>query len=378
GSGRIAPAIPGEYSLGKDGGRCRLPVPKHRDTAPECRSDRDGTAGPWSMSGNSDNSRARSDVKSLLARLGYGSESGARPRVFTADELRRQFARRKDGQASSLPAGGGQSGPGAPLVYRRDSPRAAAAGRPPTMPLPDHAVRLEEAVEGRSVPAAEGGPFYLVSRRVCEIASLESVADRFAGKLAQAGSGLGRCLAEVAPAAPLGMEDILFVDIETTGLSSSPLFLIGAMVWDEGGFVVRQLLARTYAEERPVVAAFAELCRSRRLLVTFNGKSFDVPYIRTRAAATGAPFVGEQAHLDLLHVSRRCWRNCLPDCKLQTLERMVCRRSRHGDIPGSRIPEVYHTFVRTENACQIVDVLRHNMLDLVTLADIMTRLPDGC
>ena len=81
-------------------------------------------------------------------------------------------------------------------------------------------------------------------------------------------------------------------------------------------------------------------------------------------------------HFDLLHESRRVWKDVLPDCRLQTLERHVCGRFRQADIPSSEVPEAYHEFVRTENAWQIVEVLNHNLLDLVTLADLMTRFPE--
>jgi len=56
------------------------------------------------------------------------------------------------------------------------------------------------------------------------------------------------------------------------------------------------------------------------------------------------------------------------------LERYVCRRSRGYDIPGSRIPQLYHDFVRTGDARGMVHVLKHNLHDLVTLADLMTRI----
>jgi len=170
-------------------------------------------------------------------------------------------------------------------------------------------------------------------------------------------------------------EDLVFLDIESTGLSSSPLFLIGVMLWSEGGFTVHQFLARNYAEEAAVLQCFSHACRGRPLLVTFNGKTFDVPYIRARAAANAIRFESAPAHFDLLHVSRRAWGKTLPDCKLQTLEAAVCGRRRVGDIPGGDIPDVYHAFVRTADAFEIVEVLKHNLLDLVTLADLMTHLP---
>ena len=168
---------------------------------------------------------------------------------------------------------------------------------------------------------------------------------------------------------------LAFFDLETTGLSSSPLFLIGAMVWQDGQLVSHQFFARDYSQEAGVVQLFGELAAGRKLLVSFNGKSFDAPFVLTRAAATGVPCRLDQAHLDPLHAARRAWGGRLPDCKLQTLECYVCGRTRADDIPGHMIPDAYHAYVRTGNASEMVSVLEHNFLDLLTLADLMTRLP---
>ncbi len=170
-------------------------------------------------------------------------------------------------------------------------------------------------------------------------------------------------------------DDVIFMDVESTGLGSSPLFLIGVMVWQDDGFQVQQYLARNYAEEAAVVSFFVNACADKKLLITFNGKSFDMPYIRMRAAVHAIKLIEPPVHFDLLHESRRIWKHALPDCKLQTLEKYICFRRREGDIPSSEIPEAYHAFVRTENAYQIAEIIKHNMLDLVTLADIMTRFP---
>jgi len=170
-------------------------------------------------------------------------------------------------------------------------------------------------------------------------------------------------------------EDLAFFDLETTGLSSSPVFLIGVMVWANGGLFTRQFFARDYSEERPIISMFAECLRGKKMLVSFNGKSFDLPYIRARAAATGAKFAFDGPHFDLLHISRRAWKDRLPNCRLQTLEAHICGRHRTGDIPGHAIPQAYHDYVRTEDARQMVSTLEHNRLDLITLAELMIHLP---
>ena len=189
-------------------------------------------------------------------------------------------------------------------------------------------------------------------------------------------SRLRRWAAPHADLTGLGLEDLLFFDLETTGLSCVPLFLIGALVWDGEALEVRQYFARDYAEERATLSLFHALAAGKRAFVTFNGRSFDVPFLRARAAVHHIPFQEAPVHLDLLHLGRRAWGARFGDCKLQTLERCVCGRRRHGDIPSAEIPEVYHDFVRTGNARLIADVLRHNLQDLLTLAELMVKLPE--
>ena len=79
-------------------------------------------------------------------------------------------------------------------------------------------------------------------------------------------------------------------------------------------------------------------------------------------------------HIDILHHARRRWRKQLPNCRLQTLERHVCRRRRAADIPGHAIPGVYADYVRTGFERDMDTVLYHNALDLVTLFDLAHRL----
>ena len=79
-------------------------------------------------------------------------------------------------------------------------------------------------------------------------------------------------------------------------------------------------------------------------------------------------------HVDMLHHARRRWRRQLPDCRLQTLEQLICRRSRAGDIPGHRIPAAYADFVRTGFERDLEAIFYHNAMDLVTFLDLSLRL----
>ncbi len=240
----------------------------------------------------------------------------------------------------------------------------------------DRPIGLADAVSGREVVSELGDRAFLISNGLgVRDEPADDLGERLRRALEGGHSPARRWIARCCGDGPLSPEDLVFFDIETTGLSATPLFLIGTMAWEAGGLVVRQYFARDYAEEPGVISLFLQDIADRRMLVSFNGKSFDVPYVRARAASTGVPCPIDLEHLDLLHVARRVWGHRLPDCKLQTLERRICGRRRVGDIPGAEIPAAYHRYVRTGDARQMVDCLEHNVLDLVTLADLMLRLP---
>jgi uncharacterized protein len=187
----------------------------------------------------------------------------------------------------------------------------------------------------------------------------------------------------------------VFLDLETTGLSGGAgtvAFLVGCGWFDVGAFQVRQFLLTSHAAERALLAAVADFFQGCDLLVTYNGKTFDVPVMETRWAfhRMAMPLEG-QPHFDMLHPARRLWRRSTsstlthpaepgltlphPDdgCRLTTLERRLLDFHRVGDVPGFEIPERYFRFLRTGDAGPLEAVLEHNRLDLVSLAAVTAR-----
>ncbi|MEW6228716.1 MAG: ribonuclease H-like domain-containing protein [Bacillota bacterium] len=167
--------------------------------------------------------------------------------------------------------------------------------------------------------------------------------------------------------------EVGFVDIETTGLySTQPLFLVGVMACsDDGTMLLRQFLARTYEEEAAVLYAVRLELERFRVIATYNGRRFDLPYICDRMAYHGVSFALDQFHIDILRLTRRLYRSALPDCRLTTVASHLLGYERHGDIPSYMIPEVYHDFVKSRNPALIRPILEHNAMDVHTLALIL-------
>jgi uncharacterized protein YprB with RNaseH-like and TPR domain len=196
----------------------------------------------------------------------------------------------------------------------------------------------------------------------------------------------GRCLViEKTLEGSLGLDvaasgdgrTMVFLDLETTGLSATPLFLAGVLLQRAGELQGIQLLARDYSEERCLIGALDDLMAGFDTCVTFNGKSFDMPYLRERAKYHRLALKAAPEQTDLLHHARRRWKHRLPDCRLLTLEWFILGRRRMGDVGGWEVPCIYHEFVHTKDATRLKQVLRHNFMDLVSMAELFVSLAEA-
>jgi uncharacterized protein len=190
--------------------------------------------------------------------------------------------------------------------------------------------------------------------------------------------------AAAAPPDSRQAQPLWFLDLETTGLAGgagTQAFLVGCAALDRDGFSVRQFLLPGYEHERALLAEVSAWAAERGAIVTFNGRSFDVPLIETRYLFHRQPFPLEgRAHVDMLHPARRLWRargewegSSEASCTLGTLEKLLAGVHRVGDVPGFEIPSRYFRFVRDGDARPLEAVLEHNRLDLVSLALVMAH-----
>jgi len=183
---------------------------------------------------------------------------------------------------------------------------------------------------------------------------------------------------------------LLFFDLETTGLSGGAgtlAFLVGCGFFDEDGFHTRQFFLSGFDAERDMLDALTALTERFGGLVTFNGRTFDVPLIEARYLfhRLESPFA-EMPHFDMLHPARKLWRRrniAQPahrerwsggrpgdgaSCALGALEEAILGVERADDVPGFEIPSRYFNYLRTGDLAPLAAVFEHNRLDLLSLA----------
>ena len=172
----------------------------------------------------------------------------------------------------------------------------------------------------------------------------------------------------------------LYLDTETTGLgpgAGTVAFLVGLAGFDPGrdgmppACVVEQLLVRRLGEEGPVLARVAERLAAASMLVTFNGKSFDMPVLRTRFVMGRMEIPVEPPHLDLVHVARRLHKGRGVGARLGAVEREVLGFVRENDVPSGEVSACYLHFLRSGDPRALIGVVEHNAWDVVSMAALV-------
>ncbi len=178
--------------------------------------------------------------------------------------------------------------------------------------------------------------------------------------------------------APRRWQDVLWLDTETTGLAGGTgtyVFLLGIAYFCEGELVLRQHLLHDIGYERGFVETIQAEIESFRACASYNGKSFDLPLLRTRWVMTlRGEITVDESHLDLLHPARRLWRDRYGSTGLKQLEESLFDEGRTNDIPGSLIPDAYFHYLRKRDHAIIAPVLEHNARDIVSLVRIADRV----
>lgn len=244
-------------------------------------------------------------------------------------------------------------------IAARDRRRAPALPSPPAGPPPWSEVPTEH------------GPLYVCERY------LEP--DHHHGRSAvraglHAGAGTLSALLCDPALGELDLDRALYLDTETTGLAGGTgtvAFLVGLARFEEGALCVEQLIVPQLGSETPVLARLAQRLANASCLITYNGKSFDWPLLRTRFVLSRLPVPSLPTHIDLLHVCRRLWKERLSSVRLTDMEREILHFEREDDLPGAEIPARYFEFLRGGSPDRLCPVLEHNQNDLIALAALL-------
>ena len=252
--------------------------------------------------------------------------------------------------------------------------------------------RLESLVPGAVIENDNGTCYVVTERFAVDV-------DRGNHTLADLLAHRPQTFAPLHPA--FGLHDAcdfrqaIFLDTETTGLGGGAgvyCFMVGVGTFEaaleapaQTDFVVRQFFMRQPAEEGALLLALTTLLEEYGMSVTFNGRTFDLPLLRTRLRqnqhiypelrGSGRLLDANRPHLDLLHPARRLWKRRLQSCRLINLEAQILGRQRsEDDVPGSLIPQLYTDYLRNGDASAMGGIFYHNREDIVSMVGIAAAL----
>jgi uncharacterized protein YprB with RNaseH-like and TPR domain len=241
-------------------------------------------------------------------------------------------------------------------------------------------VRQKTESSGREIPGWESAG-YLTLKRV--VACEEPLA--LPGAMPEA-AGI------VMPGAGGAVyENLLFFDLETTGLSHGAgtvafLAAFGRLCSDPAAvgsgrksktssytLRVTQYLLLDYPGEYDFVCALLGEIKNESVIVSYNGKCFDSQILKTRCLMNGLT-PPEYRHADLLFTSRRLWKRILPNCSQAVIETNILGIDRSGDIPGAMAPDIWFSFLKNGDAEPLLGICEHNRKDIAGLASIFSAL----
>jgi len=170
-------------------------------------------------------------------------------------------------------------------------------------------------------------------------------------------------------------DNLLFCDTETTGLSTSAgvvIFLLGISSIVDDSIVTEQILLNGFSGESTMLNWFNSKLKPDSVLVSYNGKSFDVPLLasRFRIHNIASPLYTLH-HIDLVHWIRRMYKNTWENCRLSNAEIHCLGFKRQNDIPGSEAPEIWRSLLKQGDLSRLSGLLNHHYLDIVSLIGLL-------
>ncbi|MBS4173233.1 ribonuclease H-like domain-containing protein [Bacillus sp. FJAT-49736] len=172
--------------------------------------------------------------------------------------------------------------------------------------------------------------------------------------------------------------ELFFFDTETTGLgggTGNTIFILGYASFTDNEVILKQHFLTEPGMEVPLYYSFLENI-NYKTLVTYNGKAFDWPQVKTRHTLIRdhLPKLPAFGHFDLYHASRRMWKSKMESVKLVNVEKDILQFERKDDIPGYLAPMIYFDYVERKNPEGVIEILKHNENDILSLITLYTHL----
>jgi hypothetical protein len=177
----------------------------------------------------------------------------------------------------------------------------------------------------------------------------------------------------------LDIRKIVFLDTETSSLSigaGALIFLFGCCYFVDEGLEVLQMFIEDPSHEFLFLNEIGNHLEKFKCLASYNGKSFDIPVLKSRYILNRIPHgLDRFNHIDLLHIARRIWKYDLDSKKLSDIETKILQFTRGDEeIPGWLVPQMYQDYVQTGNAEPLQGVFYHNEIDVVSLAALFLKI----
>ncbi len=172
-------------------------------------------------------------------------------------------------------------------------------------------------------------------------------------------------------------EDILLIDIETTGFSpkTSYLYMVGCLYFDAGSFHTIQWFADSYEDEQQIISSFFRFSKPYHYLVHFNGNQFDLPYLTKKIehyhiSETLQGFESIDIYKRIMPFKQILSLDHLKQKSIETflhMERTDC-------YDGGQLISIFHEFVKEPTDFNRDLLLLHNFDDLKGMLRILPIL----
>jgi uncharacterized protein YprB with RNaseH-like and TPR domain len=185
-------------------------------------------------------------------------------------------------------------------------------------------------------------------------------------------------------------EELLFLDIETLGLYDSPIIIVGLGFFKNDKFEIHILFARDLEEEIAVCEHLKkEILPKYKCFITYNGKSFDIPYIANRflyffdenpmISGEEEPYERYNSkfhHIDLYHNCRRKYKGCFESYTLTDIENNLLNLSRENELPSGLVGLCYKKYLEAplRYVGLVKEIIDHNYWDIYSMPLILQKL----